>query len=74
MPVKPNLGRELDKGAFRRKIADPTLLPVSGEFLRGPQRRAQLYRAAAKFQLLGERTKSTNPSLRTSPETQAISA
>jgi len=66
--VKPNLGRELDKGAFRRKIADqPTLLPVSGEFLRGPQRRAQLYRAAAKFQLLGERTKSTNPAFNAGP-------
>lgn len=44
------LGRELDKGAFRRKIADqPTLVPVRGEFLRGPQRPAQLYRAAADF-------------------------
>ena len=41
------LGRELDKGAFRRKIADEaTLVPVPGEFLRGPQRPAQLYRAA----------------------------
>jgi 8-oxo-dGTP diphosphatase len=44
------LGRELDKGAFRRKIADqPTLVLVPGEFLRGPQRPAQLYRAAADF-------------------------
>jgi 8-oxo-dGTP diphosphatase len=44
------LGRELDKGAFRRKIADqPTLVPVRGEFLRGPQRPAQFYRAAAGF-------------------------
>ena len=44
------VGRELDKGAFRRKIADdPTLVPVRGEFLRGPQRPAQLYRAAASF-------------------------
>jgi 8-oxo-dGTP diphosphatase len=47
------LGRELDKGAFRRKIADqPTLVPVRGEFLRGPQRPAQLYRAATDFRLL----------------------
>ena len=44
------LGRELDKGAFRRKIADqPTLVLVPGEYLRGPQRPAQLYRAAADF-------------------------
>jgi 8-oxo-dGTP diphosphatase len=45
------LGRGLDKAAFRRKIADePMLVPVSGEFLRGPQRPAQLYRAAAGFE------------------------
>jgi 8-oxo-dGTP diphosphatase len=32
------LGRELDKGAFRRRIADhPMLVPVFGEFLGGPQ-------------------------------------
>jgi 8-oxo-dGTP diphosphatase len=44
------LGRALDKGAFRRTIKDaPALLPVDGEFLRGPQRPAQLYRAAAGF-------------------------
>jgi 8-oxo-dGTP diphosphatase len=44
------LGRALDKGAFRRKVADqPTLIPVRGEFLRGAQRPAQLYRAAAHF-------------------------
>jgi 8-oxo-dGTP diphosphatase len=44
------LGRELDKGAFRRKIADqPTLVLVPGEYVRGPQRPAQLYRAAADF-------------------------
>jgi 8-oxo-dGTP diphosphatase len=44
------LGRELDKGAFRRRIADqPTLVPLPGEFLRGPQRPAQLYRAAPGF-------------------------
>jgi len=40
------LGHELDKGAFRRKIADqPTLIPVKGEFVREPQRPAQAYRA-----------------------------
>jgi 8-oxo-dGTP diphosphatase len=44
------LGRALDKGAFRRLIREePALLPVPGEFLRGPQRPAQLYRAAANF-------------------------
>ena len=45
------LGNELDKGAFRRKIADePTLIAVTGEFQRGPQRPAQLYRASADFE------------------------
>ena len=45
------LGRELDKGAFRRKLADQaTLVPVPGEFVRGRQRPAQLYRAAAGFE------------------------
>lgn len=44
------LGRPLDKGAFRRKIAEqPSLMPVEGEFLRGPQRPAQLFRAAEDF-------------------------
>jgi 8-oxo-dGTP diphosphatase len=44
------LGRELDKGAFRRKIADqPTLVPVPGELVRGPQQPAQLYRVAGDF-------------------------
>ena len=44
------LGRDLDKGAFRRKLVDqPSLIPVAGEFLRGPQRPAQLYRAAPEF-------------------------
>ena len=44
------LGRELDKAAFRRKIADvPALLAVRGQFVRGPQRPAQLYRTAANF-------------------------
>jgi hypothetical protein len=71
--VKPNLGRELDKGAFRRKIADqPTLLPVSGGFCEA--RSGGRISRRRQFQLLGERTKSTNPALRTSPETQVISA
>jgi hypothetical protein len=44
------LGRELDKRASRRKIADqPTLVPVPGEFVLGPRRPAQLYRVAADF-------------------------
>jgi len=48
--VKAILGRELDKGAYRRKIADqPTLVPVPGEFLRGPQRPVRLYRVAGDF-------------------------
>jgi 8-oxo-dGTP diphosphatase len=45
------LGRELDKGAFRRQIRDaPELVAVSGAFLRGAQRPAQLYRAAKGFE------------------------
>jgi hypothetical protein len=44
------LGSRLDKGAFRRLIRDePSLLLIPGEFLRGPQRPAQLYRAADHF-------------------------
>lgn len=44
------LGRPLDKGAFRRKIADtPALVPVEGQYLRGPQRPAQLYCATPGF-------------------------
>ena len=44
------LGIELDKGAFRRQIKDaPQLVPVEGEFLRGAQRPAQIYRAAGGF-------------------------
>ena len=44
------LGHELDKGAFRRQIKDaPELVAVPGEFLRGAQRPAQIYRAAAGF-------------------------
>ena len=44
------LGHELDKGAFRRQIRDaPQLMAVEGEFLRGAQRPAQMYQAAAGF-------------------------
>lgn len=43
-------GRPYDKGAFRRQIRnDPALVVVEGEFLRGAQRPAQVYRAAADF-------------------------
>jgi 8-oxo-dGTP diphosphatase len=45
------LGRDLDKGAFRRQIRNaPELVAVRGEFLRGAQRPAQLYRAAKGFE------------------------
>lgn len=44
------LGRPLDKGAFRRTIRDnPDLAMLDGEFMRGPQRPAQLYRAMDSF-------------------------
>jgi 8-oxo-dGTP diphosphatase len=44
------LSRELDKSVFRRRIKDdPALVPLVGEFLRGPQRPAQLYQARASF-------------------------
>ena len=44
------LGSRLDKGAFRRLIKDePSLLLIPDEFFRGPQRPAQLYRAADGF-------------------------
>jgi 8-oxo-dGTP diphosphatase len=44
------LGRTMDKGAFRRLIKDePALLLLPGEFFRGPQRPAQLYRASSDF-------------------------
>lgn len=44
------LGHALDKGAFRRQLKDvDALVPLEGEFLRGPQRPAQLYRAADDF-------------------------
>jgi 8-oxo-dGTP diphosphatase len=44
------LGQDLDKGAFRRQIKDaPGLSAVAGEFLRGAQRPAQLYRVAPDF-------------------------
>jgi 8-oxo-dGTP diphosphatase len=43
-------GRPYDKGAFRRLIKDePSLIAVPGEFQRGPQRPAQIYRAAEDF-------------------------
>ena len=44
------LGRDLDKGAFRRQIKDAAdLVAVRGEFQRGAQRPAQLYCAAKRF-------------------------
>lgn len=44
------LGRELDKGAFRRQLKTSADLEViEGEFVRGAQRPAQLYRAGAAF-------------------------
>lgn len=43
-------GRPYDKGAFRRLIkSEPSLIAVPGEFQRGPQRPAQIYRAAEDF-------------------------
>jgi ADP-ribose pyrophosphatase YjhB (NUDIX family) len=48
--VEAILDREVEKSAFRRRLkADPTLEEVPGEFERGVQRPAQLYRAAAGF-------------------------
>jgi len=45
------LGTRLDKGAFRRLIKDePSLCLLPGEYLRGPQRPAQLFQAATGFQ------------------------
>ena len=44
------LGRELDKGAFRRALkGSPDLARIEGQFQRGPQRPAQMYRATASF-------------------------
>jgi ADP-ribose pyrophosphatase YjhB (NUDIX family) len=44
------LGHRLDKSAFRRLIKDePALELLPGEYLRGPQRPAQLYRASVGF-------------------------
>ncbi len=44
------LGRELDKGAFRRQLkTSPHLEIVPGEFQRGAQRPAQIYRAIQGF-------------------------
>jgi len=43
-------GHPYDKGAFRRQIKDhPALLAIDGEFLRGAQRPAQVYRTAMDF-------------------------
>jgi 8-oxo-dGTP diphosphatase len=48
------LGRPLDKSVFRRRIKDePALVEMEGEFLRGPQRPAQLYATAEDFQFDG---------------------
>jgi 8-oxo-dGTP diphosphatase len=45
------LGRDLDKGAFRRKLGGVRhLVELPGEFLRGPQRPAQLYRMGKEFE------------------------
>ena len=44
------LGRPIDKGAFRRQLKGARdLVKVQGAFVRGAQRPAQLYRAAAGF-------------------------
>lgn len=44
------LGRELDKGAFRRQLKTSADLEIiDGAFVRGAQRPAQLYRAAQEF-------------------------
>jgi hypothetical protein len=53
------LGHCLDKGAFRRLIKDePSLLPVPGAFLRGPQRPAQLFQASKDFEFQPRRNRS----------------
>lgn len=42
------LGRALDKSSFRRQLKDARdLVKVPGSFVRGPQRPAQVYRAAS---------------------------
>ncbi len=44
------LGRPLDKSSFRRQLKTVRdLVPVKGAFVRGPQRPAQVYRAAKGF-------------------------
>ncbi|MGF6808442.1 8-oxo-dGTP diphosphatase [Paraburkholderia sp. Clong3] len=44
------LGRSLDKSVFRRRLKDePRIVQLDGEFLYGPQRPAQLFRAAVDF-------------------------
>lgn len=53
---KSILGRELDKASFRRQIKDePSLVELPGEFLRGPQRPAQLYSRAPSFNFASTR-------------------
>lgn len=48
--VEAILAREIEKSAFRRRLrTDRALVPVTGEFERGVQRPAQLYRAADGF-------------------------
>ena len=48
--VEAILGREVEKSAFRRRLkGDATLEEVPGEFERGVQRPAQLYRASEGF-------------------------
>ncbi len=48
--VEAILGHEVEKSAFRRRLkGDRSLQEVQGEFERGVQRPAQLYRAASEF-------------------------
>lgn len=45
------LERPVDKSAFRRRLkSDPSLVEVEGEFVRGVQRPAQLFRASPEFE------------------------
>ena len=49
--VEAILGREVEKSAFRRRLkTEHSLVEVPGEFERGVQRPAQLYRAADGFE------------------------
>jgi 8-oxo-dGTP diphosphatase len=44
------LERALEKSAFRRRLrGDPSMVPIEGEFLRGAQRPAQVFRATGAF-------------------------